>query len=234
VRDVRARVFIATKVSVDHLRYDDVCRAAVSSLRRLNATQIDLYQIHWRNPSVPIRETMRAMETLVDRGLVRFIGVSNFSVSDLRAAFASMRNHPIVSNQVLYNLNRREIERILVKFCLENQITIIAHSPLDDGRLAVQPQSSSSRKTRALQTVALESNKTLAQVALNWCCSRPNVIAIPKSDSVQRVTENCNASGWRLSSAQVQALNTAFRPFPPAALARGVLRKIRRSIRALR
>jgi diketogulonate reductase-like aldo/keto reductase len=234
VGGVRAQVFIATKVSGDHLRYDDVCRAAESSLRRLNATYIDLYQIHWPNPSVPIRETMRAMETLVDRGLIRFIGVSNFSVSELRAAITSMRNYPIVSNQVLYNLNRREIERQLLECCLENQVTIIAYSPLDDGRLAVQPQSRASLKTRALQTVAVQANKTLAQVALNWCCSQPNVIAIPKSDSEQRVTENCHASGWRLSSAQIQTLNTAFRPFPPAALARGVLRKMRRRIRALR
>jgi len=183
---------------------------------------------------VPIQETMRAMETLVDRGLVRFIGVSNFSVSELRAATASMRNHPIVSNQVLYNLNRRDIEREMIGYCLENHMTIIAYSPLDDGRLAAPPESRLSRKIRVLQTLAVEMQETSAQVALNWCCSRPNVVAIPKSDKEQRVVENCHASGWCLSSAQIQTLDTAFRPLPVAAVARDVVRKIRRRLKALR
>jgi len=81
---------------------------------------------------------MRAMEALVDRGLVRYLGVSNFSLGQLRAAQAAMSKYPIVSNQVLYNLNRREIERDLLPYCLMQQITIIAYTPLDDGRLATR------------------------------------------------------------------------------------------------
>lgn len=230
VMGIRDRVLIATKVSGANLRCDDVCRAAEASLRRLNVTYIDLYQIHHPNPSIPIQETMRAMEALVDRGLVRFIGVSNFSTSDLRAAMAVMRKYPIVSNQVLYNLNRREIESKLMPYCLTNQVTIIAQSPLDDGRLAMRQHSRSSRKMQALQTVAAEVQKNLAQVALNWCTSRANVIAIPKSNDAGRLAENCQASGWRLSSAQIRYLDTAFFSFPLIPLARAVLRKIRRHI----
>ena len=223
VKDLRDRVFLATKVSGDHLRYDDVLRAAEASLQRLDTNCINLYQIHWPNWSIPIQETMRAMEALVDRGLIRYIGVSNFSVSQLREAQAAMSKYPIVSNQVLYNLNRREIERELLPYCVMQRITIIAYTPLDDGRLATRswfPQNWRMqavpqvviylRRMQALEQVATFRQKTLAQVALNWCTSRPGVITIPKSNSLDRVSENCQASGWRLSPEQVGFLDAAF------------------------
>jgi diketogulonate reductase-like aldo/keto reductase len=223
IQGMRERVFLATKVSPDHLRHDDVLRAAEASLRRLGTNCIDLYQIHWPNWSVPIQETMRAMEALVDRGLVRYIGVSNFSLDQLRAAQAAMNKYPIVANQVLYNLNRREIERDVLPYCLMQRITIIAYTPLDDGRLATRswfPQNWRMqatpevavymRRMQALEQVATHMQKTLAQVALNWCTSRPNVIVIPKSNTLTRIEENCQASGWRLSPMQVQFLDAAF------------------------
>jgi diketogulonate reductase-like aldo/keto reductase len=210
VKGIRDRVFIATKVSGGHLRYDDVLRAAEASLRLLQSDFIDLYQVHWPNSSVPIKETMRAMETLVDRGLVKYIGVSNFSVSELRAAQAALSKYPIVSNQVLYNLNSREIERDLLPYCQQHNVTVIAYTPLDDGRLATLSRFRRSQGMKVLQQIASEVQKTLAQVALNWCTSRSHVIAIPKSDSVIRTEENCLASGWRLSRAQIQRLDEAF------------------------
>jgi diketogulonate reductase-like aldo/keto reductase len=210
VGSIRDRVFIATKVSGDHLRYDDVLCAAEASLRQLATGYIDLYQIHWPNGAVPIKETMRAMEALVERGLVKYIGVSNFSTAELRAAQGAMSKYPIVSNQVLYNLNRREIELDLLPYCQKNHVTIIAYTPLDDGRLTARSRLRPSRRMRALESVANQVQKNLAQVALNWCISRPNVIVIPKSNRVDRVVENCGASGWRLSPDQVCFLDAAF------------------------
>jgi diketogulonate reductase-like aldo/keto reductase len=210
IKDRRERIFLATKVSGNHLQYDEVLRAAEASLRRLGIDCMDLYQIHWPNARVPIKETMRAMETLVDRGQVKYIGVSNFSVRELRAAQEAMSQYPIVANQVLYNLNRREIERDLLPYCQQHSITILAYTPLDDGRLAKKPGSPGSRGMQVLDQVATEVHKTLAQVALRWCTSRPHVITIPKSDSVERTVENCQASGWNLSPEQVQRLDAAF------------------------
>jgi len=210
VKGIRDRVFIATKVSGSHLRHDEVLRAAEASLRQLRTDSIDLYQVHWPNSRVPIKETMRAMETLVDRGLVKYIGVSNFSVSDLREAQAAMSKYPIVSNQVLYNLNSRDIEQDLLPYCQQPNVTVIAYTPLDDGRLATTSRFRHRRGMQVLEQIATEVHKTLAQVALNWCTSRPRVIAIPKSDSVARTEENCRASDWRLSQAQVRLLNEAF------------------------
>jgi diketogulonate reductase-like aldo/keto reductase len=108
----------------------------------------------------------------------------------------------------LYNLNQRRIERDLLPYCQEHDITIIAYTPLDDGRLA--QRSRTRRGMRVMTEIASEVDKTLAQVALNWCTSRPNVIAIPKSDHLDRTEENCGASGWRLSPEQIARLDTAF------------------------
>jgi len=211
IQGQRENIFIATKVSGDHLHADAVLRAAEGSLRLLGTDVIDLYQLHWPNARVPIKETMQAMETLVDRGQVRYIGVSNFSLRELRAAQEAMTKYPIVSNQVLYNLNRREIERDLLPYCQQHQITILAYTPLDDGRLATRSRFRRSQGERVLEQVATETQKTLAQVALNWCTAHPKVIAIPKSNGVERTVENCQASGWRLSPAQMQMLDQAFR-----------------------
>src|SRR5215510_14066147 len=168
IHGMRERVFIATKVSGEHLRADAVLRAADASLRLLGTQVIDLYQIHWPSARVPIKETMQAMETLVDRGQVRYIGVSNFSLRELRAAQAVMTKYPIVSNQVLYNLNRREIERDLLPYCQDHNITILAYTPLDDGRLATASRFRRSQSARVLEQVASDVQKTLAleQVAI--------------------------------------------------------------------
>lgn len=227
VRGIRDRVFIATKVQGSHLRYDQVLRAADSSLQLLGTEHIDLYQVHWSNSGVPIQETMRAMEDLVDAGKVKYIGVSNFSVGELQEARAAMNRYPIVSNQVHYSLKRRNIERDVLPYCQENQMTVIAYTPLADGSLAVEAGSPEGpgrwrlrgaanrllgrdREQGALQAVAEDAGKTPAQVALNWCISHANVIAIPKSNSVSRTEENCGASGWRLSQEQLRVLDDAF------------------------
>ena len=202
VKGIRDQVIIASKVSPSNFRRGDVLEAADRSLKRLDIEQIDLYQLHWSNPAIPIGETMSAMDRLVDDGKVRFIGVSNFSVAELEEAQAATSNR-IVSNQVRYSLIEREIERELLPYCQENDVTIIAYSPLakDLGRLR------SGLGRGALEQVAESAGKTQAQVALNWCISRQNVMAIPKSSSMERTEENCGASGWSLTAEQMRLLD---------------------------
>jgi diketogulonate reductase-like aldo/keto reductase len=210
VKGIRDQAFIATKVSGRHLDYDGVLRAAEGSLIQLETDYINLYQIHWPNPRFPIKETMRALEKLVDDEVVKYIGVSNFTLEEMQEAQAYMRNHQIVSNQVLYNLNSREIECELLPACQKHHITILAYTPLDNGILTKGSSLVKKNKLRALEQIASETNKTIAQVALNWCISQPYVIAIPKSDSIKRTIENCGASDWRLSPEQIDRLNEAF------------------------
>lgn len=207
IKGIREKNFIATKVSGRHLAYDDVLQSAEESLYKLGTDYIDLYQIHWPNPSYPIKGTMKAMGELVDRGLVRFIGVSNFDIEEMEEAQSYLNNYQIVSNQVRYNLNDRSIEYDLLPYCQENNIIIIAYTPLDDGYLT-KPGTSGKMKT--LESIARESGKTMGQVALNWCTSKANVVVIPKSNSLERTVENCGASGWRLSKEQIDQLDMVF------------------------
>ena len=223
IKEIEDQVFVATKVWGSNLKYDDVLRSAEKSIQLLGVNTIDLYQIHWPNSRVPIKETMMAMEQLVDRGLIKYIGVSNFSVGELDEAMSAMENYPIVSNQVIYNLKNREIERDILPFCLENNISVLAYTPLADGILV---DGSSSRITNkvarifnksnqdsnisVLEAIKEQSEKSFAQIALNWCISHSRVIAIPKSNSIERTVENCGASGWSLTPDQINELERIF------------------------
>jgi diketogulonate reductase-like aldo/keto reductase len=232
VKQLRNRVFIAIKVSPKHFRRSDVLMAADRSLGRLRTDYIDLYQLHWPNCTVPIEETMGAMEELVVRGKIRFIGVSNFSVPELRKAQRALSKYRVVSNQVRYSLVDRSVEVDLLRYCGENKITVIAYSPLAHGIDHIKEKDPSAILTK----VAAVTGKTEAQVALNWCILRENVIAIPKASSIEHVVQNCDASGWRLSPEQVKLLEEGvkFRRRGPAEAflrraARAILQRLNRN-----
>lgn len=191
----REQIFLATKVSPEHFRRADVIAAAENSLRRLRTDYIDLYQLHEPNAAIPLEETLGAMEELVDAGKVRHIGVSNFSLVQLQRARRAVRKHPIVANQIRFNLIDRASPPELLSYCTTEGISIIAYCPLGRGLQRIRdcdPQG-------VLEAVARGTGKTPAQVALNWCLSHEAVMAIPKGNSPEHVLENCAASDWRLS-----------------------------------
>ncbi len=207
IRDCRERMFIATKAAPRNFRRDRLIAAAEASLRRLGTDYIDLYQLHWPNFAVPIEETMAAMEELVDSGKVRFIGVSNFSIAELKSAQAALSKHKIVSNQVRYNLIERTIEGGLLKYCRDSGITVIAYTPLGSGRSHLLAHD----RDGTLAGISETSGKTEAQIALSWVLAKEGVIAIPKASSVAHAVEDCAASGWRISLADFEALNKRIR-----------------------
>jgi diketogulonate reductase-like aldo/keto reductase len=225
IKQLRNRVFIATKVSPRNFRRSDLLMAADKCLQRLRTDFIDLYQLHWPNCTVPIEETMGAMEELVDRGKIRFIGVSNFSVSELRKAQVALSKYRVVSNQVRYSLVDRSVEVDLLHYCAKNKITVIAYSPLACGINHIREKD----PRGILNKVAALAGKTEGQVALNWCISRENVIAIPKASSVEHVAQNCDASGWRLSSEQIRLLEEGIK-FQRRGRGEAALRRTSRAI----
>jgi len=205
IAGIRDKVFLATKISPQNFRKDALLRSAEDCLRRLRVDCIDLLQLHQPNPAVPIAETLGAMAALVDAGKVRFIGVSNFTVAQLREVQKAAGKYPVVSNQVRYNIIDRTIERELLPYCQANRITVIAYSPLARGLERIRdcdPQHS-------IERLARETGKTCSQVILNWCLSKEGVVAIPKGNSAAHIIENCGASGWRLTQEQLALLDAS-------------------------
>jgi len=229
IKGRRPQVFLATKVLPRNFKRRDLIAAAERSLRRLGTDYIDLYQLHWPNLIIPIEEPMRGMEELVDAGKVRFIGVSNFSVRDLVNAQAALSRQRIAANQVRYSLIERTIEGGLLEYCQKNGITVIAYSPLATGLRnigAVDPE-------RVLRRVAQASAKSEAQVALNWCVSKENVIAIPKASTVAHVMEDVGASGWKLQPEYARLLEDGIRYRRRGALELSARRAVRWGLQML-
>jgi diketogulonate reductase-like aldo/keto reductase len=202
IEGVRQNVFLATKVAPRHFKYPEVINSANQSLKHLRTDYIDLYQLHWPNYTVPMEETMAAMESLAQSGKVRFIGVSNFMLGDLKRAQRAMRCHKITSNQVRYNVIDRTIENGLLKYCQEQGITVIAHSPLASNFASIRARD----PENVVEKLAEAKSASAAQIALSWCLSKPGVVAIPKASSAEHVRENCAASDLQLSDSELEML----------------------------
>jgi diketogulonate reductase-like aldo/keto reductase len=202
----REDLFIATKVTLTHLRRKALFRALERSLRRLKTSYVDLYQVHQPNPMVPIRETMGAMEELLEAGKIRAIGVSNFSLKRMKEANSSLKKAQLASTQMSYSLLHREIERDIIPYCRREGIAVLAYFPLGHGKLAGE---------RKLHAFCEKYSKSPAQVALNWLTSQPDVFPIPRASNPVHVKENLEASGWRLSAQDLQELDKIF-PGPVA------------------
>ncbi len=205
IEGIRAKVFIATKFSPEHNAYEDVLKSAEASLRRLKTDYIDLYQVHWPNPTIPISETMRAMERLLKEGKIRYVGVSNFSLKGLKEAQAAMSEDEIVSVQVEYNLFDRAIENSILPYCKSEGMTTIAYSPLDQGKIA-----SGDERIKALQKIANKYNRTIAQVALNWLISHLSVIAIPKATNPDHIKQNASSADFELLTEDFEEISKLF------------------------
>ena len=232
----RDRLVLATKFAPFPWRLGGqrLIDALHASLNRLGVPQVDLYQIHFPIPPVSIETWMAAMAEAVQQGLIRAVGVSNYSVAQTRRAHAALakRGVPLASNQVEYSLLQRKPETSgLTAVCRDLGVTIIAYSPIAKGLLSgkytpdhlppglrsriynrtyvtkIQPLIGLLKDIGQGQGVA-NSAKTPVQVALNWLICK-GAVPIPGAKNLRQAQENFGALGWRLSDAEVQALDQA-------------------------
>ncbi len=204
----RSKLFIVSKVFKTNLKFDDLINSAKQSLKRLKIDYIDLYLIHAPNPEIPIDETMRAMDFLVEKKLVRFIGVSNFTLELLKEA-QSLTKNKIVVNQIEYSLltrnvgqysNNRNMEAETIPYCQENGIIVMAERPIERGILL--------KSHPVMDNLSKKYNKTKAQIAINWLISKRNIVAIPKSTNIDHLKENMGSVGWKLTEEDVELLDS--------------------------
>lgn len=205
-------------------------KALKGSLKRLGLPQIDLYLIHWPTPPVAIEVWMQAMGESVLAGMIEEVGVSNFNKRQMRRAQEALSKYGLrlAANQVLYNLIHRNPERNgILETCREDQIMLLAYSPLAQGMLTgkyspggPRPKGRMRARYRSilgslrplvskLQAIGeAHGGKTPAQVALNWTLSR-GVLPIPGAKNRAQAVENAQALGWELTDQEIFELNQA-------------------------
>jgi aryl-alcohol dehydrogenase-like predicted oxidoreductase len=211
-------------------RPDYVPKACEASLRRLGCEVIDLYYLHRVDPSVAIEETVGAMGRLVERGLVRHIGLSEAGQKTLRRAHAA---YPIAALQSEYALSSRDVEGEILDTCRELGIGFVAYSPLGRGLLggaiakleALEAkdvrrnlprfEAENLRKNLALvdelRVLAKSENCTPAQLAIAWVMGRGDaIVPIAGTSRPQRLEENAGAASLRLSAEAQAALERLF------------------------
>jgi len=234
IADRRSEVFLASKVlPILPLRAVVAWRAA-GSARRLGVAQMDLYQLHWPNPVVPLTEQMAAMRALQLSGEIRHIGVSNYSLYRWQAAEGALGG-PVLSNQVRFNLVDRRPLKGLTDWAAANDRVVIAYSPLAQGLLSARydadhrPTAMRAKSAaflpenldrarlllEALREVASRHDATPAQVALAWIIGHPNVVAIPGASTVAQLQRNAEAADLDLTAEDEQRLVDAAEAFRP-------------------
>lgn len=196
----REKVFIATKFSPEHSEYKDVLKATEGSLNRLKTDYIDLYQVHWPNPIVPIEDTLKALEKLVKDGKVKHIGVCNFSLRQLKDMQKETRL-PIVSLQTEYNLLERSIELDLLPYCQKNNITTIAYMPLNSGNILKNQNNS-----KVLARLSKKYKRSISQIILNFLISHPSVVVIPATTNIAHLEENVISRDFLLEKQDIQLI----------------------------
>ena len=231
LKKTEAPVIVATKFFPMPWRFRraSVTRALRHSLERLGLEHVDLYQIHWPSPIVPIEQYVEGLVSAHRLGLTRAVGVSNYDQNQMQRAVTTLARHdiPLASNQVEYHLLNRSVEKNgLLARCQELGVRLIAYSPLAMGLLTGKyspenpPAGVRGNKYAAIlkelqpllklmNEIGQDHNsKTASQVAINWCICK-GTLPIPGAKNVRQAEMNAGAAGWRLTPEQVKALDDA-------------------------
>ena len=209
-----------------NLKKDSILEEVDRSLERLGVDYIDLYQCHWPDSTTPLEETMEALNRLYDEGKIKAVGVSNFTPEMIEEC----RCHgPVHSDQPPYDMLRRDAEEKLLPHAAENDLGVIVYSPLHQGLLTGKvtmdrefnegdqrrnkPWFQPENRRRVLdfldkvRPIAESHEKTLAQVAINWClCQEGITSAIVGARRPEQVRENAGGAGWRLADEEISQI----------------------------
>ncbi|MFH1957545.1 MAG: aldo/keto reductase [bacterium] len=231
----RKEIILATKLGLDwtkkgffNLKRDRMLREMEESLKRLRTDYIDLYQIHWPDPNTPVGESAETMRGFYEKGLIKAVGVSNYSLSQMKEF---MKNCPLHCLQPPYNMFQREIEKEILPFCMEHGISVITYSPLYGGVLTgkffldgaeipkdmrrknidglKEPLFSADRKILAeIREIASKYGEPLSRFVLRWTLQRQGITSVlTGARTVEQITENAGAAGWAVSGEDIKRVD---------------------------
>ena len=201
LRDRRDDAYVVSKVLPSNASSRGTVKACEKSLKRMGIECMDLYLLHWPG-SYPVQETLEAFVRLREQGKIAAFGVSNFDVAEMEEAWACPGGTDIATNQVLYNLECREVEWELRAWCRQRRVPLMAYSPFNKGTLDTAP----------LQAVAQRHNAGAYQVALAWLLHQEHVIVIPKSASPGHIRENHAAGEISLTGEDLEEIDRVCPP----------------------
>jgi len=190
----REELFITTKVTEDNAREADFARSVETSLKTLGLDYVDLLLIHWPQPRVPLAETLGALRRAKSQGLMRHIGVSNFTVALLEEA-SRICPDELVTNQIEYHALLRQDKQLAA--CRRHGLMVTCHAPLARGRLLDDP---------VIGAAAATHGKTPAQVALRWLVQQPGIAAVPRALEPAQIEENIDIFNFALSDAEMERI----------------------------
>lgn len=231
----RENLILVSKFLPAAIRPSAVVRALEKSLQRLKTPYLDVYLIHWPNPLLPLKPTLQHMEHLVDEGLIRCIGISNYGLKRFISAQEKTQQHRIEINQVNYSMAKPKVRKTFLPYAREHEVTIMAYSPLAQGFLTGKYSKDNIPKgirrtnriftkknfSRAkplfenMESISVKYGMTMAQVALNWLVQDQEVIAIPGASSVDQLEQNISAIDHDLSNQDLSLLNDEVKKFKP-------------------
>ncbi|GAC1332531.1 MAG: aldo/keto reductase [Bradyrhizobium sp.] len=190
----REEVFVTTKVWTTHFAPNDLERSTKDSLAKLRLSEVDLLLLHWPNPQVPLSETLGALARVKQLGMVRHIGVSNFTVALIDEAVAACPE-PLACDQVEYHPYLDQTK--LKEACARHGMALVAYSPVAKGRV---------KDDATLTRIGRAHGKTAAQVCLRWLVQQ-NVSAIPRTSRIERLSENIDIFDFALSDEEIDEIS---------------------------
>ena len=192
------KLFLTSKVWYNDLHYQSVIHACKESLKKLKIDYLDLYLIHWPNPSIDMQETFQALKELYSAGLIKAVGVSNFTIRHLKQALSICQSLslPIVTNQVEFHPFL--YQESLLNFCRKNNIYLTAYRPIAKGLV---------NQNKIINQIAKKYQKTPIQITLRWLIQQ-DIIAIPKASSEKHLKENLDIFNFELDNSDVEIIKT--------------------------
>jgi diketogulonate reductase-like aldo/keto reductase len=190
----REEIFVTTKVWTTHFAPNDLERSTKESLAKLRLSEVDLLLLHWPNPQVPLSETLGALARVKQLGMVRHIGVSNFTVALIEEAVAACPE-PLACDQVEYHpyLDQTKVKEA----CARHGMALVAYSPVAKGRV---------KDDATLTRIGRVHGKTAAQVCLRWLVQQ-NVSAIPRTSRIERLSENIDIFDFTLADEEIDEIS---------------------------